>query len=100
VWKTWSGAESTRIPGKAQQIPGKASERASQTSAIGEIRDGVRGFTVQLGGLMPRAECSACAGDYEDPESSAPSQEFPDEEYDGEYEPRHFAGDGAGDDSA
>jgi hypothetical protein len=100
VWKTWSDGESTGIPGKAQQISGKASERASQTSAIGEIRDGVRGLAVQSVGLTPHAECSACPGDYEDPERSVPSQEFPDEEYDGEYEPRDFAGDGAGDDSA
>lgn len=77
LWKTRSAsrdAELTEIDEKTQRTP-----------RTDKVRDGVQVRAERLGGLALHAACSACAGDYEDPERSAPPEEFSDEEYEGEY---------------
>ena len=78
LWKTRGAsrdAELTEIDEKTQR---------SSTAKTG--RGGVDVHTNQLGELTLHAACSACTGDYENPERSAPPSEFSDEEYEGEHE--------------
>ena len=78
VWKTPEDAavaEFTEIDEKTQRTP-----------TAKKSRGGVGSFVSQRCGLALHAACSACAGDYENPERSAAPEEFPDEEYEGEYE--------------
>jgi hypothetical protein len=77
VWKTRGGASDAEFTGIA--------EKTQRTLWTDKVRDG-HAYAGQLTELTLHAACSACAGDYEDPERSAPTEEFLDEEYDGEYE--------------
>ena len=80
LWKTRGGASDAELTGVA--------EKTQQSLRTDETRYGVcaDANADRLGELTLHAACSACAGDYEDPERSAPPEELPNEEYEGEYE--------------
>lgn len=78
LWKTLGASTDAEFTGITQET--------QQALRMVKGRGDARGFKSEHGGPGLHAACSACAGDYEDPERTAPPEELLDEEYEGEYE--------------
>lgn len=78
LWKTPSGVSDAEFTG--------IDEKTQRSFAPNMSRGRVDSLANRLRRQTLHAACSACVGDYEDPERTTPSKEFPDEEYEGESE--------------